>query len=424
MLMSKARRFARKTLLLAAIAVVPGFAAATPTYQFSGTIPVPVTSFNTTGTFIGYDLSTFDATDQLYYLTDRSNNGIDVFSARTNSYVTQLGSGLFTGNVSPAGGAGPNGISITTLGNGDRLLLAGNGTSNFIEFNLAPNGTTVLSTQTISTAVAGTPTPPNRVDGVAYAPTANTILAANNASNPGFITLVNNATGAVIRSLLLNGQNGTPNVGGNGVESVVFNTVRNSFFVAVPSLNAAGTDPGGVIEVSATTGLILNTYSFATLSGGAISSCNPTGAAQGIGDTIIVACSNGGTQSLILEPSNATIQIIAGVSGSDELAYDPTRGVAFESARFEPGGPVLGIIDAATATFTQGLTSSYNNHSVAVDPVSGEVFVALDATSATGTDPICPSGCIGVYTPVPEPGTLPLVAMGLVGVGILFRRRA
>ena len=428
------RPSARKAWLLAGVALAllaARPAAATPTYQFSGTIPIPVTNKNTTGNFVGYDLSTFDATNQLYYLTDRSNNGIDVFSAKTNSYVTQLGAGLFAGNTSPSANAGPNGISITTLGDGSRLLLAGNGPSNFLAFNLASDGTTLASPiRTISTAVAGTPTPPNRVDGVAFAPGANTILAANNASDPGFITLIDNATGAVIKSLKLDGTNGTPNVGANGVEATVYNTVRGSFFVAVPVLTAAGNDAGGVIEVSATTGNILNTYDFDKLALGSNGMCSPTGMAQGAGGTLAVACSIGGTQSLILDPTGTgSLKIVAGVSGSDQLAYDPIRNVAFESARFQPGGPIVGVFDGLTATFTQGLPNTYNNHSVAVDPISGEVFVAFDATtSSTKVDPFCSAGCIGVFslaaTSVPEPATLPIMTIALAALAFVVRRRA
>lgn len=404
-------------------------ATASPTYSYLQTLPIPGATAATP--FTGYDLATFDASNQLYYLTDRSFNGIDVYSAKTNSFVEQIGSGLFAG---AQGGnndiAGPNGISLTNTASG-KLLVAGNGNSNFLSFNLDTTGLNVVGAPRVtSTAVAGTPVPPNRVDGVAYAPTANTILAANNASNPGFVTLVNNATGAVIKSIPLNGNGGFPNVGGNGVEATIFNTARGTFFVAVPALNidntGAGTGTGGLIEIDATTGALLHTYDFAALglTGGV---CSPTGLSQGAGAAMFVACSDPAAgKSLIVDPTgNGTLREVAGISGGDQTAYDPNNNTFFEAARFQSGGPVLGVVDAATLAL-QTLAVGGNDHSLAVDPISGEVFVATGPTTAFVG---CSNGCIGVFaangTPVPEPSSLPVLAVALVAFGTVagMRRR-
>ncbi len=395
-----------------------GTASATPAYTLAGSIAFPFTT-----TFSGYDLSVFDATTQLFYLTDRTNNGVDVFSAKTNSYVGQIGAGLFSGATASNNNAGPNGISINDVAGG-KLLIAGNGPSTVLTFSLAPNGTTVVGApRTISTAVAGTPVPPNRVDGVAYAPTTNTILAANNASDPGFVTLINNGTGAVIRSILLNGTGGYPDVGGNGVEATIFNTARNSFFVAVPALNAAGTGAGGVIELDAATGNLLNTYDFNAM--GLAGVCSPTGLAQGAGASMLVACSDGTAgHSVLLDPTGAgSLKLVNGISGGDQVSYDPTRNVFAEAARFQVGGPVLGVIDASTLA-VQTFAIGANDHSVAIDPVSGEIFVATAPTTAFAN---CSKGCIGVFAPastaVPEPATWSMMLMGLLGLGFLVRRR-
>ena len=168
------------------------------------------------------------STSQLYYLTDRSNNGIDVFSSKTDTFVERIGAGLFAGATPSNNNAGPNGITIANVGSG-KLLIAGNGPSTLLTFNLQSDGLTVVGTpRTISTAVPGTPMPPNRVDGVAYAPTTNKILAANNAATPGFVTLIDNATGNVTRSIKLDGTGGYPNVNGDGVEATIFDMARGN----------------------------------------------------------------------------------------------------------------------------------------------------------------------------------------------------
>ena len=109
------------TALAAAYACAPD---AAPAYSFIGSIAIPAASTNPAGTFSGYDLSVFDATSQLYYLTDRSNNGIDVFSSATNSFVERIGAGLFAVPTASNDNAGPNGISITNFGTGKLLSSA------------------------------------------------------------------------------------------------------------------------------------------------------------------------------------------------------------------------------------------------------------------------------------------------------------
>ena len=85
------------------------------------------------------------------------------------------------------------------------------------------------------------------------------------------------------------------------------------------------------------------------------------------------------------------------------------------------GDATLGIIDANTLGL-QTIPIGANDHSVAVDPVSGEVFVATASTSAFAN---CANGCIGVISPtaVPEPGSLPLVAIALAALGFVSMRR-
>lgn len=424
----------KSALLMGAGAVALSLAAAAPAsaspiYAYQQTLAIPGVS-----SFSGYDLATIDPSTQLYYLTDRSNNGIDVFSTATNSYVERIGAGSFSGTQGGNNSiAGPNGVTISNVGTG-KLLIAGDGPSNLIAFNLDSTGRNVVgSPRTISTVTTTTPTPANRVDGVAYAPGANTILAANNASNPGFVTLLNNATGAVIKSINLNGTGGYPNVGPNGVEATIYNTARNSFFVAVPALNSDSSGnplgAGGAIELSATDGSLLHTYDFNAL--GLSGACSPTGLVQGSGAAMFIACSDPtANKSVVLDPTGSgSIRLVNGISGGDQAAYDPTTNTYFEAARYQPPGglagttPVLGIIDATTLAL-QTIAIGGNDHSVAVDPNTGEAYVATGPTTAFAN---CAGGCIGVLGPVsasvPEPGTLPILAMGLMGLGLAVRYR-
>ena len=61
------------------------------------------------------------------YLTDLSNNGTGVLSAKTNIFVGRIGAGLFARNSS-TDTTGLNGVSINDA-SGGKLLVSSDGTS-------------------------------------------------------------------------------------------------------------------------------------------------------------------------------------------------------------------------------------------------------------------------------------------------------
>src|SRR5215471_4068421 len=96
--------------------VAPAFADA---YFLQAVLPVPAGPANpfAGGQFTTYDIGFFDSTTQLYYLADRTNASVDVFSAATNMFVGRIG--MFQGiqptpPMAPANNAisGPDGVLV------------------------------------------------------------------------------------------------------------------------------------------------------------------------------------------------------------------------------------------------------------------------------------------------------------------------
>jgi hypothetical protein len=373
------------------------------------TIPIPPSASNTSGKMTGYDISWVDADTQRFYLADRSNAAIQVVDAKTGTYLKAIKAG-FAGVKFNAAGAANNGIS------------GPNGVATSGKWLFATDaGSRVVSIDLTTDAIVGdvkTSASPLRADELAYDPDSGTLLVINNQDAPPFATFisVNKTTGALTVGAKIpldtaHGVNAT-----NGAEQPVWDRRAGKFFLSIPEIGGpgGGGTVGGVARIDRATASVETVY--------LLNNCQPAGLTLGPRDDLLVGCgvafntagapwSATGTVtaapvSIIIDAKDGSIDAtIAGVSGSDEVWYNRGDGNYYLAARNNPGGPVMGVINARSMTLTQlvptinvtGVANVFpagTAHSLAANPRNNHIFVPLPANNIA---PNCLTGCIGVY---------------------------
>jgi hypothetical protein len=371
-------------------------------YTLVDVIAIPATASNVQGgSFLGFGTGYFSSATGDFYIADKSNASVDIISGSTLAVIGQVQG--FTGQTALTSTSGPNGIMTVTSG-GTTTLFAGDGNSTLKVFDITnPAAPTLL--QSISTGGSF------RVNDMAYSPLTGQVLTGNPSDATAFATLFNTTSGTSPLTTALTGI--TIPLSTGGIQQPVWDANTGSFFVSIPSFTGSG-DPGGVAEIS-TSGTVLRTIHFATLG---ITSCSPTGLALGASGNLMVGCADTSTQNILLSPagSGSIVTTFPVISGTDEVWYDPTTGFFFDTGRDAGGNRVFDVIsdtsDAVLQSVLLPVSALSNAHSIAVDSLTGDVFVPLAGnTTSVGGNTACAAGCVAVYASsanVPEPSSLSL----------------
>jgi hypothetical protein len=368
------------------------------------TIPYP----STVKPLHGWDISWVDQATQKYYLADRSNASVDVFDVKNNTYVKSITvSPAFAGVKFNSSGAanndisGPNGVVVS-----GRWLFVTDAPSRVVAIDL----TTDTKVSEISTG--GTA---NRADEVAFDPVRGLLLAVNNADDPPFATLIQvnptNGQLTILKKITFDTAGGVNAT--NGAEQPVWDRGTDSFYISIPQVGPNFED-GAVARINPHTQAVDGLFP--------VKFCQPAGLTLGPNQDLLLGCgsvfdtdgkawsasdlkSAAPTQVIMDARTGAIDKAVAGAGGSDEVWFNRGDGRYYTASRNQPGGPVLGVIDARSQSLVQivptvnvgGTAFTFpagTAHSVAVNSHNNHALVPLAANNIV---PNCLNGCLAVY---------------------------
>jgi hypothetical protein len=376
-----------------------------------------------------FDISFVNPRRGEYYLADRSNAGIDVIDTPSLTWKRTIG-GFVGIKLNSAGTAVDNNLSgpdgVTAHG---RWLYAGDGDSTLKVIDLDAPPALALK-QSIPTGGS------TRVDEMALTEDGKLLLAANNAEDPPFATLFaangddSNSHTSKITKITVDPAIMPPGFG-LSLEQPSWEPKTGRFYTSIPIIanNPPGCNYGQLAgPITCHGGLLVIDPTALTaptaVQGGfdkhtntgvfPLDACGPNGSTVGLKDNLLLGCTTANnpsdTTTLVIDAKTKKQAHITGIVGSDEVWFNEADDHYYTGSNRQPGGAVLGVINARRNVLIETIPQSSGSHSVAADSWSNRIFVPQVAPAAvvgTGGDTtnvgagICDSqsGCIAVYVP-------------------------
>ena len=403
----------------------PVAVATTP--HFAGDIFVPGMSGAAVGASFDLGIVTNNSPGPgRYYYTDRNNAAVDVVDIASGTLVGSVkgvGALAFKGFNAVNGLAGPDGIDQISptkiyVGDVDSVKV-------MVPQVAAPGGTITKSIPATNMVVGDAGF---RADEGCFDKDHNIYaISIPDAALPA-VVYINTNTDTVIATVQITGG---AFVGAAGNEACFYDSATQSFYFNNDGTTANPRGEVDVVPAASIYGLPGLSPTFVTNMGALAGVkryptllCDPTGIVAGPGTDMLVECRPAGVGeklvSLIYNKTNGALVGSVPFGGGDQVFYDPTSNrYAVAGSRWHSSGvndkgggcsatnpcvPTLGIIDAGSRALVATLPTGNNAHSVAVDPVTGEVFMPYSkATTPAGGVPTAgfggnPAGGIIVFT--------------------------
>lgn len=327
-----------------------------------GTIVVPGEKL------MNFDISFIDQATQTYYLADRSNKSIDIFDVKSDKFTARVPGfvGVVMKNGKPNNDAsGPDGVVLA-----GKEIWAGDGDSTVKVIDAA-------SLKVSSVVKTGGTT---RLDEMAFDPKDQVFIGVNNAEDPPFATVVSTKSDhAIIGKVSFSEAT-------DGAEQPQYNPMDGLFYMSIPELGKDARK-GAIAVIDPKTAKLVKMIP--------VENCHPAGLAFGPDGNFVLGCGADGKEmpavtTIMNAKTGAVVAVVEGVGAADMVDYNARNGQYYTASRNNPGGPVLGVIDAKTNKLVQTikLPAGGNPHSVASSEATGKVYV-----------PVGSDGSIHIFAP-------------------------